>query len=148
MSDTSSPPQFDKAEARRMLQRFLTEVQDDTANTQKWMSKMLDLTQAIDKSRKSLTKALELAGQAARKNETLKILGWKRSYTETATEEEWKVVKVTVEGTILFMARFSDFLRRVCANEALRMNQSTVKAQVEGDLMLMLSPQIEIYPDF
>ncbi|KAF4145743.1 hypothetical protein GN958_ATG05060 [Phytophthora infestans] len=64
------------------------------------------------------------------------------------TEEEWKVVRGILEGTILCMANFPDFLKGVCTNEALRLIQNTIKAQVEGDLMYMLSSQFKVYPNF
>ncbi|KAF4144058.1 hypothetical protein GN958_ATG06760 [Phytophthora infestans] len=59
---------------------------------------------------------------------------------------EWKVVKGILEGTILCLAKLLDFLKRVCTNVALRVVQNTIRVQVEGDLMLMLSPEFKIYP--
>ncbi|KAJ8575505.1 hypothetical protein ON010_g3708 [Phytophthora cinnamomi] len=64
------------------------------------------------------------------------------------TDNEWKIVKGILEGTILCMERLPDFLKRVCTNAALRVIQNTIKAQVEGDLMLLLSPDFKVFPEF
>ncbi|RLN58289.1 hypothetical protein BBJ29_009502 [Phytophthora kernoviae] len=53
------------------------------------------------------------------------------------TAAETKIIKGLVEGTIL-CSKLSDFLKRICTNEALRRIQNTIQVQVEGDLVLKL----------
>ncbi|KAF4148959.1 hypothetical protein GN958_ATG01875 [Phytophthora infestans] len=59
-------PELEEEETRRMLQLFLTDIQEETANARKWRARMLDLTRIIYKSRKSLKETLEFTEQAAR----------------------------------------------------------------------------------
>ncbi|EGZ25727.1 hypothetical protein PHYSODRAFT_485065, partial [Phytophthora sojae] len=40
----------------------------------------------------------------------------------------------------------NDFLKRICNNASLRVIQNTIKAQVEGDLVLLLQPDFPVYP--
>ncbi|KAF4032897.1 hypothetical protein GN244_ATG15207 [Phytophthora infestans] len=57
------------------------------------------------------------------------------SHLREPTTAEKKVIKGILEGSIL-CAVLPDFLKRVCTNKAYRYIQNTIKAQVEGDLVL------------
>lgn len=69
------------------------------------------------------------------------------SHLREPTTAEKKVIKGILEGSIL-CAVLPDFLKRVCTNKAYRYIQNTIKAQVEGDLVLLLSPDFKNFPQF
>ncbi|KAF4044962.1 hypothetical protein GN244_ATG02668 [Phytophthora infestans] len=166
-------PELEEEETRRMLQLFLTDIQEETANARKWRARMLDLTRIIYKSRKSLKETLEFTEQAARRQQT------RGSKTRTTLRENpWleKLVlpseKNTEDDEMNGRAKFSTFrflrssyqpneieqLKKLCEDrygfqDALRQPteaewKNTFRAQVEGDLMFMLSPQFKVYPAF
>ncbi|ETP01139.1 hypothetical protein F441_21571, partial [Phytophthora nicotianae CJ01A1] len=63
------------------------------------------------------------------------------------TAQEERIITGLVEGTIL-CPRLPDFLKRICNHQAFRRIQNTIRAQVEGDLILQLDPKFKIYPQF
>ncbi|OWZ11784.1 hypothetical protein PHMEG_00015142 [Phytophthora megakarya] len=69
------------------------------------------------------------------------------SHLRKPTEIESTIIRGLLEGTIL-CPRLPDFLKRICDPQAYRKSQNTIKAQVEGDLILKLYPEFKIYPQF
>ncbi|KAG1685271.1 hypothetical protein DVH05_009639, partial [Phytophthora capsici] len=69
------------------------------------------------------------------------------SHLRKPTAKESTIIRGLLEGTIL-CPRLPDFLKRICNPQAYRKIQNTIKAQVEGDLLLKLHPEFKIYPQF
>ncbi|TDH68631.1 hypothetical protein CCR75_000933 [Bremia lactucae] len=63
------------------------------------------------------------------------------------TAAEIKMIKGFIEGSIL-CAKLPDLLKRICTNEALRLIQSIIHAQIEGDLMIKIHHEFPVYIDF
>ncbi|EGZ04900.1 hypothetical protein PHYSODRAFT_440733, partial [Phytophthora sojae] len=105
---------------------LLAHLRSGRPDERKWRAAMHDLTRSIYKVlNRSLTKTIDL-----RISELEVKTG--------ATADPW--------SQKLFPQAESADTDRICSNASLRVIQNTIKAQVEGDLVLLLQPDFPVYP--
>ncbi|GMF49234.1 unnamed protein product [Phytophthora fragariaefolia] len=86
-------------ELEKLTQLFLTDIEDDRANTRKWRARLHNLTRALYKSRKSLAETMEVCAQAAHAKPKQAGNPWLESAsatTDPTSEDVWQNARFSV----------------------------------------------------
>ncbi|OWZ22316.1 hypothetical protein PHMEG_0003009 [Phytophthora megakarya] len=140
-------------EMQKMFDLFLIDAQENQADARKWRARLQTLTRTIYKSHGSMCETLDVSVKSVQARPGPAVNPWsQRLFTNPAQEDEdvdipKGLTRGHLGGTIL-CHKLPDFLKRVCTNEAYRKIQDTIKAQVEGDLILQLYQVFRVYPQF
>ncbi|OWZ18258.1 LOW QUALITY PROTEIN: hypothetical protein PHMEG_0007685 [Phytophthora megakarya] len=113
-------PELNDLEMEKMLELFITHTQEHNADVKKWLNRLQTLNRAIYKSRSSFSETMDVMVKSVHAQPGHAVNPWSQRLFTTSSPADDVDIKI----------------------------QNTIKAQVEGDLVLQLYPDFRVYPQF